>query len=402
MRPFALFVCAAALLLAKLAWGQDLVTAEATGEAAVVKGDEARAHDEAVKAALRAAVEQVAGVTVEGQTQTLNHVLVRDQVIARSLGYVKKHEVLSRKVDRGVLTVKVKAEVGKGELSKDVEAARALVARFGRPSLVIVIQEQTLQVDGAGKAAGVTNSDVTATVLTKAFKDDGWDIKDPAFAMGKVKLAPGVALGGGEVKELGDLTKAAYVLYGTTTVRNQQLDPSLSTSQKGVQHAFPVTGEYDLALFATDSGTQLAKISGKLDAGPLPEAPKKVPNLLLSYERTAHDLIHLRAGRIAGPVRQAALEHFRDREQNGAEYAVAASGLGSYAGAQDFKRALEAVPGVKAVEQQDFKGGVGNYRVTFRGTAGDFADAVGKATFKKKKLDVTEVSGNKVGLAVAR
>jgi hypothetical protein len=398
----ALKLCAVVVLFAGAAQAQDVATVEATGEAAIIKGDEAKALDEAVKVALRTAVEQVAGVSIEGQTQTLNNVLVRDQVIARTSGYVKKHEVVSKKADKGVLTVKVKAEVGKSEISKDVEAARALVKRFGRPSIVIMIQEQTAQVDAMGKATGVTNSDVTATVLTEAFKADGWDIKDPAFAMGKVKIAPGVQLGNGEAKEIGDLSKANYILYGTTAMRHQHMDPSMGNSQKGAQQIFPVTGQYDLALFATDSGSQIAKIADKMDTSPLPEAPKKGPVMSLSYERTSHDIIMLRKDRIAGPVRQAALEYFRNREMNGAELSVAASGLGNYAGAQDFKKALEALPGVKEVEQQEFKAGVGNFRVTFQGSSSDFADAVGKATFKKKKLDVTEVSGNKVVLAVAK
>jgi hypothetical protein len=399
----ALKLSALVVFLAPAAWAQDVVTVEASGEAAIVKGDEARALDEATKAALRTAVEQVAGVSIEGQTQTLNNVLVRDQVIARTSGYVKKHEVVSKKSEKGVLSVKVKAEVGKSEISKDVEAARALVKRFGRPSLVIMIQEQTAQVDASGKATGVVNSDVTATVLTNAFKGDGWDIKDPAFAMGKVRIAPGVQLGAGEAKEIGDLTKANYILYGTTSMRQAVLEGNMGAASTGKgQNAFPVTGEYDLALFSTDSGTQLAKLSGALNMNPPADNPKQKINMSLSYERTAHEVINARAKTIAQPVRQAALEYFRNREMNGAEVIVAVGGLTNYAGAQEFKKALEALPGVKEVEQQDFKSGTGNYRVTFTGSTSDFADAIGKATFKKKKLEVSEVTGSKVVVAVAK
>lgn len=396
-------LAALGFFVAAAAWGQDVVTVEATGEAAIVKGDEARALDEAVKNALRAAVEQVAGVSIEGQTQTLDNVLVRDQVVARTSGYVKKHQLVSRKADKGVLTVKVKAEVGKSELGKDVEAARALVKRFGRPSIAIVLQEQTAHVDDTGKVTGATSSEVTAVVLTEVFKADGWEIKDPAVLAGALKLAPGVQLGDGHLKEIGDLTRANYILYGKMVLRYLKPGKGVGMySSTGQQLLFPVSGEYDLALAATDTGSQVAKLAGKLDLQQLSNGKRDVVGAATSYERTAYDLVRRRAAEVTGPVRAAALEAFRSRELNGNELTVAAAGLGNYAGAKDFKAALEALPGVKEVEQLDFKAGVGSFRVTFRGSSGDFADAVGKASFKKKKLDVTEVSGNKVGLALGK
>lgn len=396
-------LAALALFVASAAAGEEAVTVEATGEAAIVKGDEARALEEAVKSALRAAVEQVAGVSIEGQTHTLDHVLVRDQVIARTSGYVRKHELLSRKADKGVLTVKVKAEVGKGELAKDVEAARALVKRFGRPSIVIVLQEQTAHIEEGGKVTGATSSEVTAAVLTEAFKGDGWEIKDPAVLQGSLKLAPGVQLGDGHLKEVGDLTRANYVLYGKTVLRYLRPAKGLGMhSASGEQLLFPVSGEYDLALAATDTGTQLAKLAGKLDLQGPSSGKRELVGAATSYERTAYDLVRRRAAEITGPVRAAALESFRARELNGHELAVSASGLGTFAGARELEAVLEAIPGVREVEHLDFKGGVGSYRVTFRGSSADFADAAGKASFKKKKLEVKEVSGNKVGLALGR
>jgi hypothetical protein len=343
-------------------------------------------------------VEQVAGVSIEGQSQSLNNVLVRDQVIARTSGYVKKHEIVSKKSEKGVLTVKVKADVGKSEISKDVEAARALVKRFGRPSIVIVIQEQSLLVQSDGKMGGSTSTEAAATVLTKAFKDDGWEIIDPNFITKDPKLNAAVSMGAVEAKHIGDISKARFILYGTVALRNQ--DPGSMGMQGGKQVYFPVSGEYNTTLFATDTGTQIAKLGGKLDQ--FEKGEKPVNDAKWSYERTAHDLIAARVAKVVAPVRQAALEYFRTNEVNGAEIKLAASGLGNYAGATEFKRALEALAGVKEVEQQEFKAGVGNYRVTYQGSPGEFAEAVGKATFKKKKLEVNAVAGNKVELAVLK
>ncbi|MBS1153344.1 MAG: hypothetical protein H6Q89_5042, partial [Myxococcaceae bacterium] len=118
--------CLLVLLAASLALAAEptVITKEATGQAAVAKGGEQKAYDEAVKLALRSAVEQASGVLVTADTVTLNSQLVRDQVYARASGYVKKFDVVSKKVEKGVVTVVIKADVGTAELDKDLEAVK--------------------------------------------------------------------------------------------------------------------------------------------------------------------------------------------------------------------------------------------------------------------------------------
>ena len=104
---------------------------------------------------------------------------------------------------------------------------------------------------------------MTATVLTDAFKRDGWTVIDPSFAAGKVRVSSAVALGATEAKEIGTLSKADYILYGTVAFRDVPPDGVL-VQQDGQRSAFPLTGDYDLGVFETSAGAQLAKVSGKL------------------------------------------------------------------------------------------------------------------------------------------
>ena len=76
---------------------------------------------------------------------------------------------------------------------------------------------------------------------------------------GKVKLEAGVTLGSSDYKEVGNLSKAQYLLYGKAVLRHQEPGEML----KGAT-IFPVTGEYDLTLAATDSDEQIVKLNGKL------------------------------------------------------------------------------------------------------------------------------------------
>ncbi len=206
------------ILLSAVAFAQaTVVTKDGTGEAAVVNKDEARAFEDAKNAALRSAVEQAAGVRIDADTLAVNNQLVRDQVFANTSGYVKSFDVVSKKVEKGVMTVVVKANVITDNLDKDIQAARDLIKRMGRPSIVIVVQEQTIPL---GEKV-LINSDVTATVLTEAFKADGWDIKDAQAINKTLKLDGAATLGGVAMKEISDVTKANYILYGRTVLRHQ-------------------------------------------------------------------------------------------------------------------------------------------------------------------------------------
>lgn len=377
-------------LLPALAFAQaTIVTKEAEGEAAIVNKDEKKAFDEAQQQALRSAIEQSAGVRIDADTLVVNNQLVRDQIFTNTSGYVKSFEVVSKSSDKGVVKVKVKAQVITDNLDKDIAAARDLVKRMGKPSLVILINETTLQTTPNGQA--ITSSDSVATVLTQAFKADGWEIRDPAFAAGKVRVAAGASLGSTEAKEIGDLSKAAFILYGTATLRNAELEGWMKGTG-GKQQVFPVTGEYDFSLFATGSGTQIAKVSGKL-----------VTNSgLISYERTAYDAVQARKAEISGEVRRGVLEWLRDQSVNGVSLQVSVQGLESFGAAKDFKKAIEAIKGIKEATQDGFANGTAAYRVTFLGSAQDLAEQVEAATFKKKKLAVLSVNNSGLEVKVGK
>jgi hypothetical protein len=214
-----------------------------------------------------------------------------------------------------------------------------------------------------------------------------------------VRVAAGATLGAAEAKEVGDLSKAQFILYGSVTMRNHEGMPG----NDGHQLTFPVTGEYDLTLFATDVGTQIGKFSGKLALGNNPaQLGESATKMLVSYERTAYDIIMRRKEDILAPLRASVLEHFRNRQVNGAEVSLAVTGLENFTAAKDFKKAIESLKGIKEAEQKDFTKGKAMYRVTYLGTPQQLAEAVEAVTFKKKKLDVTGVTTNSVDVNVGK
>lgn len=378
------------------AFAQTVVTKEGTGEAAVINKDEIKAFDEAKDKALRAAVEQAAGVRIDADTVVVNNQLVRDQVFANTSGYVKKFDVLDKKVERGVMTVKVKADIISENLDKDLEAARSLVKRMGKPTLVIVIQEQTFPI--GGKA--IYSSESISIVLTESLKADGWDIKNDQGMNKKLKVDGAVTLTETSAKEIADTSGANFVLYGKALMRHQECGAGYiipCTDAKGVQSLFMLSGEYDLTVYATDTADQITKLNGKIAMD-----PKLKINATDSYERTAFDLIKARKDEIVAPVRKAILEHFRDQTVNGKKLNVSVGGLENFGAAKDFKKSIEAMKGIKEATQDGFANGKAAYRITFLGSSSDFAEVIEGSTFKKKKLNVVSVSGNTLEVQVAK
>ncbi len=359
-----------------------VVTKDAEGEAAIVGGNVDRAAREAKEAALRSAVEQVAGVLVSSQSLAVNSQLVSDQVYSHSAGYVRSYDVLSQTTEKGVVKVKVRAQVGTAELDRDLQAVQALVKRLQGRKLVILLQEQTIDEKGV-----TTTSGVTSTVLTDAFKRDGWTMIDPSFAAGKVRVSSAVALGATEAKEIGTLSKADYILYGTAAFRDVPPDGVL-VQQGQPRSAFPLTGDYDLGVFETSAGAQLAKVSGKLRS----EMKDVSVN---SREESAYNLVKGHEGEITGQVRKAVIESLRASEQNGARIVVEVHNAGDFSTLQSFRQQLSVwSAGVREVGSPSLSGGTGKLEVTYLGTAEQLAQQIDGKSLAKKKVSVTGVSGN--------
>ena len=391
-------ISAVLLLAASAAFAADpaVVTKEATGQAAVKDGEQ-KAYDEALKAALRSAVEQAAGVLITADTLTLNSQLVRDQVYARASGYVKKFDVVSKKVDKGVMTVAIKADVGTADLDKDLEAVRGIIARLGRTNLVIVTQEQAIDDKGI-----TTKSEALSTALTDAFKKDGWTIWDEKSG-GDLKLAAGVAQGTPAIKELLKTSEADYIVYGTINFRYHVLAFGGTETQPDGEKKpiiFPVSAEYDLAMFNVRSREQLAKVSGKFDQDQL---QKKGVKTLISYSRTAQDFSKLEAPRIIAELRNPVIEYLRNKAVNGNDVTLIVSGLPDINAVDDFSASMKAIKDVSEVKQNgDFENGKMQYTVTILGSAMDLGKLLGKSKYKARALKVTAVKNTVVEVAIAK
>ena len=80
--------------------------------------------EEALRDSFRDAVERAVGVFVDAEVQAENDELIRDKVLTQSNAYIEKYKKVSeRRLDNGLLEVKIVAEVKKGELTRKLRDA---------------------------------------------------------------------------------------------------------------------------------------------------------------------------------------------------------------------------------------------------------------------------------------
>ena len=111
-------------------WRLDVsaIKIEVTGSATIYSGNTGSARNQALKNALRQAVEQGVGVFIDSNTLTQNYELVKDEIFSTSEGYVSNYEVLSEGAasDGTVFDVTLSVEVEEGRIKDKLSALRIL------------------------------------------------------------------------------------------------------------------------------------------------------------------------------------------------------------------------------------------------------------------------------------
>lgn len=124
----------------------------------------------AVEAAQRDAVEKAVGVLVGGETMVRNWQLMSDRIIAHSVGYIRKYDIIRREngLD-GTVKVTIRAEVNQivDQLSRDKQARELLLKWLNVPRVTLALHEDL---------TGDTNSTVASEAMERAFINAGFSV----------------------------------------------------------------------------------------------------------------------------------------------------------------------------------------------------------------------------------
>lgn len=136
-------------------------------------------------------------------------------------------------------------------------------------------------------------------LLSEQLMADGWTVRIPPTG----PLPPGPM----EARQLGlDAKAAVVVLAKAHFTRHEGM-----VGNDGKPLMFPVTGTFDLTVLGTREGNLLGSKTGKLALGKPGEAPgASMSKMLVSYERTTHDMLERRKDDAIVPPLREALEKY--------------------------------------------------------------------------------------------
>lgn len=146
----------------------------AEGSAAFPPGmDKPLAREQAIRDALRNAVEQGVGIFVGDLTLVRNYAVAFDSIFTQAAGYVRTYNVIKEWTENGIYRVKVLAEVGMGKLQSDLMAIETFKKLVDYPRIMVFGKEK---IDGR-LAEG---SQLVLTAIESVLTESGYDLIDRA------------------------------------------------------------------------------------------------------------------------------------------------------------------------------------------------------------------------------
>jgi hypothetical protein len=360
-------------------------TTEATGQAALVEGDVLAARAAAKDDALRGCVQQVATTIVSASTETDQAQLLSDKVFAHSEGYVRKFTVLEDRQDGGAWLTRLRCDVSEAKLDEDFLAFGIAYRRAGMPRVMTLIAEQSITATQAtGWWQGGGNS-ADLRVMENAFMDrmekSGFTFVDPEVLSGKVTLeAIGADPNVQKAREIGRLAGAEVVVIGRAVAK--------PLGELAIDNGtfYSAVANVSARAVRTDTGEVLAATEFTGGSGRGFEQTTAGRNALSEGGRKLAAELFAKIGRVWA------------REQSGVRrIAMVVKGVDDYARLAAFRTVLvNAVRGVKDVQQRSMEDGRAELDVTLAGTSEGFATDLATRKFQGYACKVRKVTPNAV------
>lgn len=138
------------------------------GVAAITAGIDI-ARDQALRDALRKAVEQGVGTYINSETRVQNFQLLSDRIYSQASGYVSSYRVIGETREGDLYRVIVRALVKLDRIEDDLRAIGILVHEQGRPRLLVIIKP-------AG--AATMEREMAETRMVSALQAKGFPVVD--------------------------------------------------------------------------------------------------------------------------------------------------------------------------------------------------------------------------------
>ncbi len=137
------------------------------------------ARDQALRDALRKAVEQGVGTFIASETRVQNFQLISDRIYSQASGYVSSYQILSETQEGSLYRVVIRARVKLDKIENDLAAIGILLAEQGRPRVMVLVKEVSSPASFT-VTDQMMSQELVETMFMDAFQSKGFPVVDAA------------------------------------------------------------------------------------------------------------------------------------------------------------------------------------------------------------------------------
>jgi hypothetical protein len=318
------------------------------------EGSGGKARDRAIDDALRKAVEQGVGLTLESETTMSQMQLLEDRIYTESRGYIQGYDILQEGAkETDLYEVEVSARVRMAKLADDLEAIGLLIRKKRNPRVMVIIYGREtsegvwrLEREGSRRAENQ---------IEQMLKEKGFQLVDAGQVARKQQLTQLMVDGqSSQAAQIASNLGAEIIFEGE--VRRQFLNRRVVFGRAMNFY------NNEVRLKALETDTARVLYSGEQTGTPTGGA-----NLEAIDEMVAE---------VAEEVIAGMLSTWREDVFQASRYQIELAGV-TFKKLSKFKSALKDLRGTQEVQTRHFDAGKALVEIQFRGSVEDLVDQIG-------------------------
>jgi hypothetical protein len=347
---------------------EDVVEVEAEGEGID--------KEQALKAALRAALEKGGKQEIFSDSKVENYQLMHDTILSRAQGIVTDYKVIEeKKVAGGTYKIRIKALVSKSVLKESWGAIQNVLNQIGRPKIMVWIVER---IDGKTEDQSILETKIEERLLKSGFD-----------------LVARTAVEANKKKEMDDAAATNDVAKAQAIAKDQDANifilGTANANQAGLEELYgaPVAFyncDAQIKVYYTDSAKVLASKG-------LPNTRGGARGRKEFSPQAGKMALDFAGQNIVEELYAQIMEQWATQISAGGELILEVSGV-NFKGANDLKKAIAALEGINSVNMK-FTKNVATYSINAKMGGQDLAEKLTEGDFEKM-IEVQDLKLNRI------
>jgi hypothetical protein len=337
---------------------------------------EGTSEEQAVRVALRYALEKAGKNEIFAESHVQDFVLMHDTIISRAEGIVTDYKIVNRRAGvGGTVKVQIKARVSKQTLVESWGAIQNVLHQVGRPKIMVAIAER---IDGNPEEQSILE-----TEIEKRLNKSGFDLVEKSGAAASREKELEEAASDKNVEKAKAIAKesdAHIFIVGTANANQAGLEAPYS-----VPIAF-YNCDVQLKAYYADTGKLLASEGIPVTRGGARGRKEFSP-------QAGKMALSIAGQQVVEALCQQVMAQWSTQISAGGELVLEVQGM-KFKAANDLKRSLQEIEGINAVNM-NFARQVATYRVNARMSAQDLAERLSAGEFENL-LEVSDLKLNRI------